>query len=456
MHGKVIVDKRIKNIVQYIFFAITLVLFAIEKSYNIAFCGYAGVILAVFCCLFAPINVAIALVFYLCPNTYFVMLDTSAICGYLAITCVIRLFFITRFKIPLRAFISVLLLLGYSFLMMVINENQAFVIASVKITCLVLVIALLPASVNKREKVSTEIYDLSQSYISGAVTGAIFGILHYLVHGMQLLATGQNSLRFVGLANDPNYLSATFCFAISLILINIFLNKKISKKNILGLFVLSVTGFITLSRAFIVCFLFIMLYYYFMSGLHRKIKVGYVISIPIIAIVVYILFYEKFNHVFNLIIFRFTDSQYAGGGGRIEVWQWYMGQFFSSAKKFLFGSIPAAVVFNAGLISHIEHNTFIQMLYELGIVGTFIYISSVTSSCTSYRMIYPMSRIKNYGISFLPIIAVIGPYFFLSALTGENFCLAFTFAMAMKICIDGAENRDDVFQISEKTIVREE
>lgn len=422
------------NVKFYFMVGLVLSLYAISKSYEIESLSYIASIISVIFCLFAPIEKSILLVFCVCPNTYFSMLGTSAICGWLAILCAIRLVIKNKGKTVLPVIMTAMLLLTYSIAIIFLNDNTSFFSAAIKILGLMLLLGMIPMTYREATMIIVE--KLMDAYVLGAVLGACLGVLHYLLHGMNVLATELNSLRFVGLANDPNYLSATFCFAISLILVKLYFGSKSAKVDMLCLGILSIAGVITLSRAFIVCYALVIIFYLLVICLRGSLKVRYLLLVIIFAVVGYALFYEKIEAVLNMVVFRFTNNQYSGGGGRLEVWQWYLKQFASSLKSFFFGSTPGTVVYEAGLVNHIEHNTFIQLLYELGVVGAFIYVSTILSSTISYGSVLPSTKTKNYGIGYLPLIAVIGPYFFLSALTGENFILTLALALIVKKCID--------------------
>ena len=160
----------------------------------------------------------------------------------------------------------------------------------------------------------------------------------------------------------------------------------------------------------------------------------------IIILIVGGVLFIAFRNLLDGIINRFNDDRATAGGGRIELWTYYLQQFSSSIKTILVGSKPSVMLYAERSVLDIEHNTFIQMIYELGIIGSLIYLVCLFLPAQNIKARFHKKRNPRSVIYCLPIFGAIAPYFFLSALTGENFCLTLAFAMFVYVLFSRSQN----------------
>ena len=115
---------------------------------------------------------------------------------------------------------------------------------------------------------------------------------------------------------------------------------------------------------------------------------------------------------------RFTEDSFSNGNGRVYSWRYYLGVFESSVGNLIFGAsskIPMYVSAETG-IGVVQHNTLIEALSEIGLLGTISLVAVFTclfkTVCTKYR---------EYSFRFLiPVLVELTGYFFINALYSDT------------------------------------
>ena len=101
--------------------------------------------------------------------------------------------------------------------------------------------------------------------------------------------------------------------------------------------------------------------------------------------------------------------------GRSEIWVEYLEYVYSHPDVMLFGKGVGAGFFSG----HAPHNSYVDILYHLGIVGSFLLIVCIISGGIQMRI--KTKNLLNYSV----LIGILIAYFFLSQLHGYEFPVHF-------------------------------
>ena len=196
-------------------------------------------------------------------------------------------------------------------------------------------------------------------------------------------ATGVLVERFAGLWNDPN--GYTFFVILGLCILQWALTgKKISSSIFaIGAATISFLGLATLSKS---CFLMMVLFWicfiFLQHTISIKMKVGTIIFLGVCLVVLY----SNYSDMLMELVYRFTQGNKGSNVTlasittfRSNIWESYLSAFWSG--NILFGNgIDAPLVAGRGC-----HNTYIQLLYEWGILGSTVYVATWISLLKTHQ-----------------------------------------------------------------------
>lgn len=264
-------------------------------------------------------------------------------------------------------------------------------------------------------------------YILGIIMSsavAAFGLIPDLSKYVEIKALSQyydNLVRFTGLYGDPNYYSINVI--ISLCLTVILYHKKQLGTVLTLLFAAALVTFaiMTYSKSAFLMLLLPLLLLLYSQVRKRKYFVFALLFLAAIILLSRVL--ARRIDAFDVVLSRlFGDNGGSLTTGRDTIWENYIGYFSKSWWTVIVGG-----GFNAALVNeHAAHNTYIDLIYYLGLVGT-ILLGGVF-----YAIIKPApnpekTNFLNYSI-WLCLMAM---YFFLSELF--YFDLAFHIIIAILI-----------------------
>ena len=250
-------------------------------------------------------------------------------------------------------------------------------------------------------------------YILGIVLStsvAALNIIHNLsdyIGAKDITIENEQVSRFTGMYADPNYFSINVIISLCLIVI---LNHKKELAAIPAIFLgvlLVMFATMTLSKS-----AFLMLSLPLVLLLYSKVKSGKYFVVFCVLLLCVIGAFEVFAgniEIFNDVLHRLDQASDVNSltTGRSNIWVNYFNYLVSHPVTFLFGG-----GFGAALVgSRASHNTYIDMLYYLGIGGTILLIS-VLRVLSNIRSNTARLNLLNYSIW----ICVAIMYFFLSEL----------------------------------------
>ena len=178
---------------------------------------------------------------------------------------------------------------------------------------------------------------------------------------------GGNVLRLGGLIINPNELGLLSIIGITLSYVEIYFNKN-KKYNFLAIIACVSVLLMTQSRSSLFAFLIV-------SGLYLFISKNYYLKITAVAVSIVTL-----PVVINKIVFKEGNiEEVTSLTGRTEFWSDLLNEAFplSPICGFGFMSISTNTFYNKYVSTHsyaasMAHNTFIEVLINLGLVGAFI------------------------------------------------------------------------------------
>lgn len=285
------------------------------------------------------------------------------------------------------------------------------------------------------------------AFISGVIVSGIVGLFKEFIPTLSqtLISsqylnekTGELVQRFAGLWNDPNGYT---CFIICALFVLLweYRNRFINFKTfiIIGV-VLSVLGLATLSKS---CVLLLAVFWIYYLVFQKEISMrSKVLSISIIVVCL-VLSYSKYVDVFEELIYRFTKGTSSAGinlatltTDRSTIWKDYLSAIWNG-NIFLGQGIDAPMIGGRGC-----HNTYIQLLYEWGILGALIYLITWINTISV--------AIKRRQFNYIPLIIILLLVMFLSSIYIEFFY----FLLPLMICAGGniyeRENQHSIMEIT--------
>ena len=216
---------------------------------------------------------------------------------------------------------------------------------------------------------------------------------------------GNETIRFSGLYNDPNYFSVPVILCLMLGMISL-MNPKQKNKIIWSLLslVMLLFGCLTLSKSFYLTALFVLLMIVCFSNIKHRVLT---ILLMLFGIGILILI-NPFNVIEN-IFFRFENSDLTTG--RTEIWGDYIEKIKSSTFSFLFGN-----GIGSPYVNRPAHNTYIETVYYIGIIGTLLYLTILIYITVCNRRFLKRGIVNYLGFGALTVL-----YVFLCGLTAYEF-----------------------------------
>ena len=313
-----------------------------------------------------------------------------------------RNFRISHFDVGIICFIF------YEVIMQTIMTGSINITTTLKMAAHLLIFSSVVSNVdsNKENAFLSYVYGVVASSLMALFDGAIFRISEYVIT-KEIRIDGAMIGRFAGLYGDPNYYAVNVIIALCLIIILVS-HGKMNKAFAVGLSILlAVFSGMTGSKSALLMLVFPLLLFVLIQ-LHNGKYVSAMISIVIGIILVFLTISGSFE-VFNNIIYRLSNTTDVQSltTGRSEYWKDYFSYFKADMVRLLFGNS----INNITLHGHAAHNTYIDILYQLGIVGGIWFLKIVISIGKNAKEYFIRSA-ENYSVLFVILMM----YFFLSEL----------------------------------------
>lgn len=256
--------------------------------------------------------------------------------------------------------------------------------------------------------------DVFLGYIGGVICSsaiARLNVLPKLSMYIQSKYTAVDSVyrvRFAGMYADPNYYSINVIIALCLVVI-LYYRKEIKTVTFATLsLILASFALMTYSKsAFAMLSMPVLLFLYSNNKSKR-----YILQIMCLLGLAVLVGYSLAGKIdfFSVVLQRFQSSENLNEltTGRFGIWKNYMKNLSESFFYFFVGR-----GFGAKLVGgRAAHNTYIDLLYYLGVIGSFLIIRLLRATAIDVKSIACQRNFLNYSV----MIVVLIMYFFLSEL----------------------------------------
>lgn len=285
------------------------------------------------------------------------------------------------------------------------------------------------------------IYGIVISSIVGLFDSNIFHIKDYIGVTEQRIGD-EFIIRFSGLYSDPNYYTVNVIIAICL-LITLYNRKEVSLKFTFFISALLVLfSALTGSKSALLMLVIPMLLFLYTCKKTKHYGILF-FAICTFVVCVFLIFTNKIT-IFSSTIDRIkgTTSMATLTTGRTSIWMDYLNNFKEHLGMFIMGH----GINNVSLNGLMAHNTYIDMLFQMGIIGTiFLLILLYVIFCTKQEKI--KHNFSNYSV----IISALVMYFFLSELQYYDvvFHLIMSYFM-LNVCLENYSIKKDIIKDEDK------
>ncbi len=269
------------------------------------------------------------------------------------------------------------------------------------------------------------ILPISRSFSNGLIISGIVGMnlkyipeLEKVMRDIEILGYGGRMFgRFAGLFCDPNFFSVMVCVALWSAYYEFNRGKYKIGEYCIRTLLITFFGAMTMSKS---CILLLALYWIYVLFAYNNIKITGKISIVLIVGITFSYFIISNPDWFQNIIFRFFGRKLYHGGitandittGRTDIWLMYL-EYLYYTNVWFWGTGLSGM-----LLRGVEaHNTILQMLYSVGLVGSFLiykFFKMVYVTCPTGKKTSGFNRIGIFALLF-----VAASLFFLSGLQLE-------------------------------------
>lgn len=262
------------------------------------------------------------------------------------------------------------------------------------------------------------------SYILGFISSSfarlygssIFNINRIIVMKQERV-NGEYITRFSGLYTDPNYYVINLIIAMTLVII-LFRKKSINLAATIILmapmvYFTALTG----SKSGLFMLAIVAVFFIWQCFAKRHYFLGCVV-IALGLVAGNLLLSGRFE-IFSNTFARLSVQSAGLTSGRSDVWALYMNYFNAHPLRLILGRSIGYFSLNG----EVAHNTYIDLIYELGFVGTFILLFLL-----GHTVYYPV-QIKRGLLNYSILIVILIMYFFLSEL--QYFDPAFHISLAI-------------------------
>jgi hypothetical protein len=340
--------------------------------------------------------------------------------------------FFRRIKLCLRTLNAVIILFIVVLLNLMFSKDR---LITINMGFLVNYITIYFAIISTKS--INDFEDYSFMYSLGLVSSGIVGYLAKYIAPIQayllsmtrvntIIVNGKLASRFSGLNLDPNYFSINILIAISCMAIVGYYNRKNNRINSIIVFLLSILGLVTLSKMFIICYIFmiILIFYLYIKEDVKK-AAGHFFGIGIVLFAVILLVGGDIYEAYLVRFFGYGNDLVSITTGRITIWTMYMEEISNSLKIILIGQGIGS--FAKGTAAH---SIYMTSVYYLGITGILVMLNYIYNLNNDYRNSKLLIRkMKIFRINMVPTAMIL-----ISGLALDMFAMDF-FPIQIMLCI---------------------
>lgn len=384
------------------------ILLCLRAIHNVFLYPLIALSLAIFA--FCPLTICLPILFFLLPSANIIKVSPGQISiftVFYAIT-VFRIIF-KNGQMEKKLVACVVLFVMYSILFSGVSQIVTIVTMAFGF------ILLHDTSVSDGYDYST----ILTSYALGIILASTLGVFksqlpiieRFVSSEMMKIGHKEYMERFSGLHGNPNYYTLDLTVVLSCLVVSMCM-KKITIWNTILFLCLTVFGLMSISKSFLMACAFLvamLLFFSLRNGL--KSFIGVLLVLVIAGISVYYFAEDSINgYIMRLLQDSESNSDISSmTTGRWDIWETYFNAIFEDPKLLLLGKgIGGSLVDNKG-----AHNTYIEFIYYLGIVGTTIYL------CVLKSVINLPHKRRNV-LLYVPIVAILIRFLAIGVLIYDN------------------------------------
>lgn len=408
--GTPLIKQKNKQVLIYVIMGCLLCLRGINDLFL-----YPAILLGVYVILFADPKVGFPFLFFVLPFANIFKFSPEQFSFF---TVLFFLFVARRFLLKgmrLSVFISCMILGCYLFLLS--GFEQAISIITILVG-IIFVSYSFSSESNLREIILAYSFGLILASIVGLLQD-YFPIVKNFVIDIVLRLDGTERInRFSGLQGNPNYFTVDIVMALSGIAILLFHERDNLLYGVLFV-VLTAIGLLSLSKSFLISWLaliFFMLILIFKS--HKKEAKRLIFVVFGVVVVIYLIAAEQINaYIIRFMGTMSSMSEFTTG--RTDIWLNYISVIWNNLKILFFGNGVNGALLNG----RSPHNTYLEMVYSLGIFGSILFII-VLKKCFNFKIK------KHTGVQYLPLAILLIRFLAIGLFTSDY--LWFYLIIAMK------------------------
>lgn len=316
-----------------------------------------------------PISVCVPLLFFLVPSGNLIKFESGQISLFTVAFFILAVRVLCKSGRMKRSFLlCAVFFVGYCLLFTGVEK-------------IILIATMVCGFVIVNELCESDDYDFEEIimfFCLGLILASVIGLFKDslpIVKSMLKDATvrvdvGEHVQRFAALTVNPNYFSMDVCVALSCMAV-LMISKEINAIRLLVFAVLSVFGIMTISKSFLISLVIIVAF--FLLGAFKKggkSFFGIVTVLVASGVLVYLFAFESIETY----IFRLESDSGASLSdittGRSDLIYIYIKEIIKEIPTLMFGF--GLENFIEGL--HMPHNTYIEFIYSMGLVGAIVYL----------------------------------------------------------------------------------
>lgn len=334
---------------------------------------YPAFIIGIIVVLFSSPDSSLCMLFFTLPLGPIFKLSPESFSFFtvLFMVYVVKLFVLR--SINIRTFFLILLFGGY--LLLFSGVEQLISIVTLLVGFLLVYFTLREKNIEFEKIIISYAFGLLEASVLGLMQDQLPIVKEYVVSELMKIGEGNYVDRFSGLHGNPNYFTVDIIIALAGLAILVMI-KKHSIINIVLFGFLSVVGFLSVSKSFLLTWLIMFVWVIISSFQMQASKMLKAIIIIACSFAVIYIFAASSIDLYVVRFFGVSkDSASEMTTGRTDIWVNYIHEILSNTKTLFLGTgIGGKLVNGDG-----AHNTYIELWYMLGFIGSILYLCMVHS-----------------------------------------------------------------------------
>lgn len=401
---------KLNSKMQWILSAIfaTLILFGTYNSIFSIFAFLGFCILIIFC---DQETILLQIIFVMPMATIFKLSPGSKS----LFTIVLLIYIILHFKLPKKATLLIVVFSVYIIIGQLLTGGFVL-LKTIKLICNMLFLSsILDDEIPIKHKKSF------LGYIIGNIVASLYGLLadssvfkiKAYVGEMETMGIKYGDLtRFFGLYGDPNYYAIGML--ISLCLIVALYHRSDIKPVFAIILAVTIVYFLSITYSKSAILMLFLPLVCFLLSLIKKRKIGISIICIVLSVTLISAVLSGEVDALNIVIDRFNVDESgnvdvnSATSGRLDIWLEYANYSINDLRSLIFGE----GINSQYLEGHAAHNTYLELIYNLGCIGTFLYLLFFVVVLNQCKKSTKKRLLINYSV----LICIVVMYFFLSEL----------------------------------------